>query len=313
MKRVFSGIQPSGDVHIGNYVGAIKRWVDEQDEHDNLICIVDLHAITVPQDPAQLRKRSLSLAKLLIACGIDAKKTTLFKQSDVPAHSELAWILNCITYTGELSRMTQFKDKSQKQGSETSSVGLFDYPVLMAADILLYDTDEVPVGEDQKQHLELTRDLASRFNSKFGQTFKLPEPKIDKTGARVMSLTDPSRKMSKSDPEASYIALLDSKEDLDRKIRKAVTTEAGLKNLVDIYAVFSGQAVKDISSGFEGKNQAFKEALTKLLESKLAEIQANYSALSDSEAEQILVLGAQKASDLATKKLSEVKSKIGLT
>lgn len=309
MKRVFSGIQPSGEVHIGNYVGAIKRWVDEQDEHDNLICIVDLHAITVPQEPDALKRRTLELAKLLMACGIDTSKSTLFKQSDVPAHSELAWILNCITSMGELSRMTQFKDKSQKGGAEMSSVGLFDYPVLMAADILLYDTDQVPVGDDQKQHLELTRDLAERFNKRFGQTFKLPEPKIDKVGARIMSLTEPSRKMSKSDPEASYIALLDSDEAIERKLRKATTTPQGLENLCDIYTVFTG---RDAGNEFEGRNEEFKRALTSALQEKLGAIRDRFEELSDEQAAEQLALGGEKAASIANAKLAEVKARVGL-
>jgi tryptophanyl-tRNA synthetase len=313
MSRIFSGIQPSGDVHIGNYVGAIERWASEQDQHDNLICIVDLHAITVPQDPDKLRAQSIRLAKILLACGIDPAKSTLFKQSDVSAHAELAWILNCIAHMGELNRMTQFKDKSQKQGGDTASAGLFDYPVLMAADILLYDTDQVPVGEDQKQHLELTRDLAERFNKRFGQTFKIPEPKVDEIGARVMSLTDPSRKMSKSDPESSYIALLDSKETIEQKIRKAVTTDEGLDNLIDIYAVFSDDSVEELEAKFAGRNLDFKNALTDLLVDKLGKIQDRYNAIGDDEALQVLEQGKVAATKLAEQKLSEVKQKVGLS
>ncbi len=313
MKRVLSGIQPSGDVHIGNYIGAIKRWVDQQDEHENFIMLADLHTITVPQKPEELRRRTIELTKLLLAAGIDVKKTTLFKQSDVPAHSELAWIMNSIAHMGELSRMVQFKDKSQKVGADAASVGLFDYPVLQAADILLYDADEVPVGEDQKQHIELTRDLAQRFNNRFGPTFKVPEPKIDEHRAKIMSLADPTRKMSKSDPENTYIGLLDAKDTIDQKIRKAVTTDEGLDNLVGIYSIFSGEDTKGLRQKFAGHNLDFKESLTKLLIEKLADIQGRYAKITSTEAKKILEEGSTKANQLATAKLAEVKNKVGLT
>lgn len=312
MKRVFSGIQPSGDVHIGNYLGAIRHWVADQNTTDSFICIVDLHAITVSQEPAQLRRRTLDLAKLLVACGVNPAKATLFTQSDVPAHSELAWILSTITTTGELRRMTQYKDKSSKAGEESAGLGLFSYPVLMAADILLYDTDFVPVGEDQKQHLELTRDLAGRFNTKFGAAFTLPEPKIYPQGARIKSLSDSTRKMSKSDAPNSYIALLDSADILRQKVRKAVADEAGVKNLIEIYSELSGQPAGELKARFDGKNQELKEALTELLVTELGKIQAKYHDLSDSDIQDLLTTGQAKANEVANAKLAEIKSKIGL-
>ncbi len=244
-KKVFSGIQPSGDLHLGNYLGALKRWVDAQDATDNIFCIVDMHAITVPQDPTELRKKIRELAAIYFAAGLDSEKSTVFVQSDISAHAELGWILNCFTPTGWLNRMTQFKDKAGDQ-QESVSTGLYDYPVLMAADILLYETDEVPVGEDQKQHVELTGDIAQRFNSIYGETLKLPEPKISQIAARVMSLDDPTKKMSKSNPSTnSRINLLDDPELIRSKIMKATTdsegvvkfdeSRPGVYNLLEIY------------------------------------------------------------------------------
>jgi tryptophanyl-tRNA synthetase len=308
MKRVLSGIQPSGEVHLGNYLGAIKHWVDRQAECDSLVMVADLHAITLPQDPAELRQRTLDLTRLLLACGLDPEKTVLFKQSDVAAHSELAWILNCIAHMGELNRMVQFKDKSQTS-SERSSVGLFDYPVLQAADILLYDTEEVPIGEDQQQHLELTRDLAQRFNKRFGPTFKVPEPKIETdVTSRVKSLSDSSRKMSKSDAPASYLGLLDKPEVAERKIRKAVTDQGGVANLSGILAALDPSATGD----WAGDSLGLKEALGQAMVGLLRQIQSRYADIQASEAQRMLADGRDRAAKLANRKLAEVKQVVGL-
>ena len=250
-KRIFSGVQPSGILTLGNYLGAIKNWVTLQEDYDCLYCVVDLHAITVRQVPADLRRRTLEGLALYIACGIDPEKSIMFVQSHVPAHAELAWTLGCYTGFGELSRMTQFKDKSAKHADNINS-GLFTYPVLMAADILLYQTDVVPVGLDQKQHLELSRDIAGRFNGIYGDVFKIPEPYIVKTGMKINSLTEPTKKMSKSDPNtASYVPIIESRDDTIRKIKRAVTdSEAvvkyaegkdGIHNLMTIYSAFTGK------------------------------------------------------------------------
>ncbi len=311
-KRIFSGMQPSGEVHLGNYLGAIQHWVELQKDNDVIITIVDLHAITVPQEPEQLRRRSIELARVFLACGIDPKQTILFKQSDIAEHSELTWILNCIAYMGELSRMIQYKEKSKKVGAETSSVGLFDYPVLQAADILLYNTDLVPVGEDQRQHVELTRDLADRFNKRFGDTFILPQAEIFKTGARVMGLVDPTRKMSKSDGPSSYIGLLDSEEVIRSKVKKAVTTPDGLNNLLSIFSLMSDRSEESLIKQFEGKNLDFKTALSDLLIEKLAAVQGRYRNLSDEAVLEVLDRGAEQASELANAKLRQVKQRVGL-
>ncbi len=323
MKRIFSGMQPSGEAHIGNYLGAIKHWVEGQNGRESLIFIADLHAITVPQDPDKLRTRTIELAKILLACGIDSEKTILFKQSDVPAHAELAWIMNCITSMGELSRMTQFKDKSQKGGGESASVGLFDYPVLQAADVLLYDIDEVPVGEDQKQHLELMRDLASRFNNRYGEVFKLPEPSIYPAGGRVLGLDNPGIKMSKSAGSNNYIALLDPADTIMQKIKRAVTdsgaevtldtNKPALYNLLSIYALFSGKALEVVGEEYSGKGYGqFKESLADLLIQELGKIQDRYSDISDEMVLGVLEKGKVKAYNLANKKLAQVKERVGL-
>src|SRR5829696_5903436 len=244
-KRIFSGAQPTGQLHIGNYLGALKNWVALQDEYESFYCIVNLHAITLPQDPKTLRQKTRDLARIYLAAGIDANKSTVFVQSDVPEHAELTWILSCISRMGELERMTQFKDKG-KGNSERAGVGLFTYPVLMAADILLYRTDLVPVGQDQKQHLELTRDLAERFNRDFGETFTVPEPFIQKLGGRIMSLSDPLKKMSKSDDDPNgCVLLMDDKDTVQRKFKRAVTdsgteikfdeSRPAINNLLEIY------------------------------------------------------------------------------
>lgn len=340
-KRVFSGIQPSGIIHIGNYLGAITQFVEDQNSSDSIFCIVDLHAITVPQDPKELKENTYKLASILLACGIDHKKAPLFVQSHIPEHTELTWILNSITYMGELSRMTQFKEKSNIKNqkpklnlkseilnlqSAIPSVGLFDYPVLMASDILLYNTDIVPVGEDQKQHVELCRDLAKRFNSRFGQTFKVPEVQLKKESARIMGFDDPAKKMSKSaTSEYNYIALTDNADTITRKIMKAQTDSgkeimfdqkrAGLYNLLTIYKLFSDRTEEEIEKKFSGKGYGeLKKQLAELIVEKLKPIQTKYRKLiaDKSHLDSILTSGANKVQPLAKKKLDEVKEKIGL-
>ncbi|MBU1179113.1 tryptophan--tRNA ligase [Patescibacteria group bacterium] len=329
-KRVFSGIQPSGDVHIGNYLGAIKNWAESQDEYDNIFCIVDLHAITVKQDPKILKKKIREIAGLLLACGIDPKKSSLFVQSHLAAHTELSWILNCFTPMGWLEKMTQFKEKSEGQaclstGRERASVGLFDYPILMAADILLYETDIVPVGEDQSQHVELARDIAKRFNVIFDSNiFKIPEVKIKKETARIMGLQNPEKKMSKSSELAGdSILLLDSPDAIREKIMKAKTDSfnevnfdkerAGIYNLLVIYESFSEMGRGDIETKYEGKGYAeFKKDLAELVIEKLEPIQEKYNKLPESEIDKILQDGAEKIRPMAEKKIKEVKEVIGL-
>lgn len=323
-KRIFSGIQPSGNLHIGNYLGAIRQWVDLQDDADAIFCIVDLHAITVPQDPEELRKKTLEIAKVYLAAGIDPTKSTLFVQSQVPQHAELMWILNTIARLGDLDKMTQFKDKSQKNGKETTSVGLFDYPVLMAADILLYDTDVVPVGKDQLQHVELARTLARRFNEKFGETFVIPEGKVSKEGALVMGLDDPTKKMSKSAAsEYNFIALTDDAETVRKKIKKAVTdsgseivyadTKPALKNLLNIYALLSDKNPEAIVKEYVGKGYAdFKTDLAEVIVGFLTPFQARLKSISDEEVLTILAAGAEKVRPLAREKMRQVFEKVGL-
>jgi tryptophanyl-tRNA synthetase len=322
-KRIFSGIQPSGNLHIGNYLGAIRQWVDLQNDHDALFCIVDLHAITVPQNPVELRKKTLEIAKIYLASGIDSTKSTLFVQSQVSAHSELMWILNTIARLGDLEKMTQFKDKSQKEGKETTGVGLFDYPVLMAADILLYDTDVVPVGKDQLQHVELARTLARRFNEKFGETFVIPEGKLSKEGALIMGLDDPTKKMSKSaSSEYNYIALSDTPDQVRKKIMKAVTDSGSeiaygddkpaLKNLINIYSLLSGETPDVIVAQFAGKGYGdFKKSLAEVVVGFLEPFQERLAKLNDDAVMKILADGKSKAETLAEKKFLEVKQKVG--
>lgn len=322
-KRIFSGVQPSGNLHIGNYLGAIKNWVELQNEFDSIFCVVDLHAITVPQDPESLRKNIIELAKVYLACGIDPKKSAIFIQSHIKEHAELAWILNTIAKMSELDKMTQFKDKTQKGGREGSAVGLYDYPILMAADILLYDTEKVPVGEDQVQHVELTRTLAKRFNSKFGEVFVVPEPILVKEGARIMGLDNPEKKMSKSaGSEYNYIALTDSAEVIRKKIKKAVTDSGSeikyaddkpaLKNLINIYSGFSNKSPKEIEKMYSGKGYVdFKNDLAEVIINALKPIQEKMNSLSDEEVLKILEDGAKKVRPLAQKKMEEVKKKIG--
>jgi tryptophanyl-tRNA synthetase len=324
MKTIFSGIQPSGNLNIGNYIGALSQWVKIQDEREAIFCVVDLHAITVAQDPALLRERTLEIATLYLACGIDSEKAHIFVQSENPDHTSLAWILNTIAPFGQLERMTQFKEKSQKH---EVTVGLFDYPVLMAADILLYQTDEVPVGEDQKQHVELTRDLAEKFNSRFGPVFKLPLPVIQKETARIMSLQDPTSKMSKSDTNPlATIYLLDSEEQIREKIKKAVTDSgshiskdqgsAAISNLLVIYSSFKNQSLNESLDKLDGKFYSeFKTLLADVLVQKLSEIQKKYQEIRGDEGSlrKILDEGREYAIGKSSVTLEKVKQAVGLS
>lgn len=324
-KRVFSGIQPTGNIHIGNYLGAIKHWVESQAEFDNIFCIVDLHAITVPQDSKTLREKIREVAGILLASGIDPEQSVLFIQSHISAHTELAWILNCLTPVGWIQRMTQYKEKASKQ-IKGVSVGLFDYPVLMAADILLYGTDLVPVGEDQKQHLEFARDMALRFNSLYGETFKLPEPQIPDVGARIMALDDPLKKMSKSDGEQGHaIHLLDPPDDIRSKILKATTdskreicfdeSRPGIYNLLVIYELFTQVQREVIEERFKGKGYLdFKRELAEILIENLRPLQSRFRRImSDPDyLEDILLSGAEKIRPVAENALKVVKDRVGL-
>ena len=381
-QRIFSGVQPSGNLHIGNYLGAIKNWVKLQDEYESIFCVVDLHAITVPQDPETLRKKTIEIAKIYLAAGIDPKKSAIFIQSHVPEHSELAWILNTITKNGDLTKMTQFKDKSGfdiekiegiteelsveklrqilepdlkgdnfkksfvedimigatvgaakttskeiikmfKEHFNSVGVGLFDYPVLMASDILLYDTQLVPVGQDQVQHIELTRTLARRFNKRFGDVLKVPEYFVKEEGKMIMGLDDPTKKMSKSaKSEYNYISLIDSEETVRRKIKKAVTDSGAeivyrnekpaLKNLINIYSLLSEKTPKEIEQMYAGKGYAdFKNDLAEVIINFLQPFQKKMSELSDEKVLEILKQGAERVRPIAKKKLEEVKKKIG--
>ena len=324
-KRVFSGIQPTGNIHIGNYLGAIRQWAASQSEYDNVFCVVDLHAITVLQDPHLLKKKSREVAGLLFAAGIDPKLSSVFIQSHIPAHSELAWILNCFIPIGWMQRMTQFKEKSEKQ-KEIVSTGLFDYPALMAADILLYETDLVPVGDDQKQHVELTRDTAQRFNSIYGETFKLPEAIFVETGGRIMGLDDPTRKMSKSEAaDGRAINLLDSPDSIRSKIAHATTDSQreirfderrpGIYNLLTIYQLFSGTSRTEIESRFDGKGYAdFKKELAEVIVEGLAPLQSQYHEISKDKGyiDRLLDEGAAKVQPVAERTLRHVKERIGL-
>ena len=321
---IFSGIQPSGTLTLGNYIGALSRFAELQDAYDCIYCVVDEHAITVRQNPADLRRRCLELTALYLASGIDPQKTILYCQSHVSAHAELAWILNCYTYMGELSRMTQFKDKSAKH-ADNINAGLFTYPVLMAADILLYQTNFVPVGSDQKQHLELCRDIAQRFNGVYGDVFTIPEPLITKIGARVMSLQEPTRKMSKSDPEETFISLLDSPDSVRRKIKRAVTdsdgeirfdpeNKPGVSNLLSIISALSGQPVENLCEELQGQGYGvLKARTTDCVIAALEPLQAEFNRLIADKAYLMDVLtgSAEKASYLATKTLRKVQKKIG--
>jgi len=325
-KIIFSGIQPSGDLTLGNYLGAIINWIPLQEEYNCIYSIVDLHALTVRQTPAELRKRTRSLLALYIACGLDPEKNILFVQSHNSAHAELAWILDCYTYMGELNRMTQFKEKAQKH-AENINAGLFTYPVLMAADILLYQADMVPVGDDQRQHLEITRDIAQRFNNIYGDVFKVPEPYIPKVGARIMSLQEPEKKMSKSDENSnSYISLLDDPNVIIKKFKRAVTdsevqvrydvdNKPGISNLMSIYASVTGKSYEEIESEFEGKGYGdFKLAVGQVVADTLKPIQEKHKELMENKdyLDQIMKDGVERAGRLSYRTLRKVYKKIGL-
>ena len=321
---VFSGIQPSGNITMGNYMGAITNWVTMQDLYNCLFCVVDMHAITVRQDPAKLREQTLSLLALLIGCGLDPEKNIMYIQSHVPQHAELSWILNCYTMYGELSRMTQFKDKSQKH-ADNINAGLFDYPVLMAADILLYNADLVPIGEDQKQHLELARNIAARFNNHHGDVFKIPEPYIPKVGGRIMSLAEPDKKMSKSDTNPNaYILLMDKPEDIMRKFKRAVTDseakvefregKGGVNNLMTIYSIAAGKSIEELEREFDGKGYGdFKTAVGEAVVEMLRPIREKTEDLLKNKdyLEEIYSKNAMRAAALAERNLVKIRKKVG--
>ena len=324
MKRVFSGVQPTGNIHLGNYLGALKQFVELQEDHECIYCIVDMHAITVPQEPKALKEHILDVAALYLAVGVNPEKSIVFVQSDVSGHAELSWILTCNSYTGELSRMTQFKDKSKNK--ESAPAGLFTYPILMAADILLYDTDVVPVGNDQKQHIELCRDIAIRVNGKYDKTFVVPEGRFLKAGARVMALDDPTKKMSKSaENEFSRISLLDPPNKIKKAIMRATTdsegsvrfdieNKPGISNLLNIYSALSGISIEDLETRYEGKGYGdFKKDLVEVTVDALAPIRERYEEIRGSE-ELIRVLkdGAEKADAIAQRTMKRVKENFGL-
>lgn len=325
MKTIFSGIQPSGILTLGNYLGAMKHFVPLQDEFNCYYCIVDQHAITIPQEPATLRENIRRLAALYLAVGLDPKKVTLFIQSEVPAHAKLGWIMLCSSYLGELERMTQFKDKANGRG-ESIPGGLLAYPPLMAADILLYGTDFVPVGEDQKQHLELTRDLAERFNNRFGEIFTIPEVRLPKVGARIMSLADGTKKMSKSDPnQGGFISMLDDPDTILKKVKRAQTDsdsvvrydkeeKPAVSNLMTIYSLCSGKTLEEIEAMYAGKGYgAFKTELAELVVETLRPIQERYEQLFHStELDDILSEGAAKANKVANEMLHKVERVMGM-
>jgi tryptophanyl-tRNA synthetase len=324
-KRIFSGVQPSGCITIGNYIGAIKNWVDLQNDYDCAYCVVDMHAITVPQKPADLRKRCMDFLTQYIACGLDPEKNIIFMQSHISQHAELAWILMCNTYMGELSRMTQFKEKTNNKQNDSIGVGLFTYPVLMAADILLYGTDLVPVGVDQKQHLELARDIAGRFNRIYGDTFTVPEPYIPKMGAKIMSLQDPTKKMSKSDENAkAFIAVTDEPDQIMKKIKSAVTDsdmriirgegKEGIENLMSMMSAITKKDFETIENEYIGKNYGiFKNDVAECVIEELRPILEKYKALKDDKAylESVYRSGAEKGSYIAKRTMQKVYKKIG--
>lgn len=325
---IFSGMQPSSDsLHLGNYIGALTQWTQMQEDYDAFFCVVNLHAITVPQDPKDLAERTRATAAQYIAAGIDPAKSTLFVQSQVPAHAELAWVLNTLTGFGEASRMTQFKDKSQRYGSDTASVGLFTYPILMAADILLYQANAVPVGEDQRQHVELTRDLAARFNSRFGETFVVPEAQIQKGTAKIYDLQDPTSKMSKSaETEAGLIKVLDPSNVTKKKIMRAVTDDdasirfdreakPGVSNLLTIFSVLTGRPVQSIEDEFAGRGYGdLKKGLVEVVEETFAPVRTRTEELLADRAEldRLLASAAERANEVAGRTLSRVYDAIGL-
>jgi len=324
--RVLSGVKPSGSPHLGNYLGAIKRWVDAQDQYENFFCVVDLHAITEEQDPQNMARLTREVAGLYFAAGIDPEKSTVFVQSHVPAHAELGWLLNCVTPMGWLERMTQYKDKATKQGDnrERISVGLFDYPVLMAADILLYQANYVPVGDDQRQHVELTRDVAERFNRLFGDTFVVPEALIGESGARIMGLTDPGKKMSKSDDlPGQAIGIFDKPDEIKKAIMRATTdsqreirfdeSRAGIFNLLTIFEVLSGESRATIEARFDGRGYGdFKKALADVVLGALVPVQARYHELTTTgELDALLRRGAERAAPVANQTLRQVRHAMG--
>lgn len=324
-KRIFSGIKPSGDLHIGHYIGTVSQWVEMQKEYDCIFSVVDYHAITVKQKPEDLKRRIIEITKIYLAAGIDPENSIIFQQSAVPAHVELAWILNCYgTRIADLNKMTQFKEKAGKN-QESVSVGLYDYPVLMAADILLYNTDIVPVGDDQRQHVELARDIAQRFNNEFGKVFSIPQAVVKKEGARIMSLQDPLKKMSKSDNnQNNCIALLDDIETAKKKIMRAVTdsgsdvvydliNKPALSNLLTIYAILGGREIKRLEKDYSGKGYGdFKKDLADVVEKFLTNFQDRFNKITDEQVLNILEEGRIKANEIASKKLEEVKKLIGV-
>jgi tryptophanyl-tRNA synthetase len=323
-KRIFSGVQPTGNIHLGNYLGALRNWVALQREYESFFCIVNLHAITVAQDPKVLAEKTRELARIYLAVGIDPEVSTVFVQSDVAHHPELAWLLNCVTRMSELERMTQFKDKARKQ-HENVGVGYFDYPVLMASDILLYQTDLVPVGEDQKQHLELTRDIAIRFNRDYGETFRVPEPFIPKVGARIMSLADPTKKMSKSDKEseAGCVMLLDDADAVRRKFKRAVTDSGteirfdsrrpAINNLLTIYQLLTQKGPEEIEGHFAGKGYAqLKTELADVTIEFLQPFQERVRGIDDDKLDEILKAGAARSQSIAGPTLAQAKRNMGL-
>ncbi|MGH9928772.1 MAG: tryptophan--tRNA ligase [Pyrinomonadaceae bacterium] len=324
MKRIFSGVQPTGNIHLGNYLGALRNWVTLQHEYESFFCIVNLHAITARQDPKLLAEKTRELARVYLAVGIDPSLSTIFIQSDVAEHAELTWVLNCVARMSELERMTQFKDKARKQ-SENVGVGVFDYPVLMASDILLYQTDLVPVGEDQKQHLELTRDLAIRFNRDYGRTFRIPEPFIPKVGARIMSLSDPANKMSKSDEDLNgCVRLLDDAASIQRKFKRAVTdsgtaikfdaSRPAITNLLTIFQLLTGASPEQVEAHFADKGYAqLKQELADATIAFLEPLQKRAVAIDEKELTAILEQGAAKARGIARETLAAVKDKMGLS
>lgn len=325
MKRVFSGVQPTGNIHIGNYLGALRQFVELQEENECFYCVVDMHSITLPKDPKELRNFNLDVAALYMAIGLDPKKATIFVQSDVPGHAELSWVLTCSSYTGELSRMTQFKDKSK--GRESAPAGIFTYPVLMAADILLYDTDIVPVGNDQKQHIELCRDLAIRINNRFDKkVFQVPEGRFMKEGARIMALDDPTSKMSKSaENPFSRISLLDDEAKIKKSIMRATTdseacikfdpeNKPGVSNLLSIYSAFSGKDIPSLEKEYEGHGYGdLKKDLVEVTIDALRPIKSRFEEIRKSdELKQVLRDGAEKANAISEKTMRRVKDTFGL-
>jgi len=323
-KRIFSGAQPTGNLHLGNYLGALKNWVALQHEYESFFCIVNLHALTIPQDPKLLLEKTRDLARIYLAVGIDPQVSTIFVQSDVPEHAELTWVLNCVARVPELERMTQYKEKAKKQ-QENVLVGLLDYPVLMASDILLYQTDLVPVGNDQKQHLELTRDIAIRFNRDYGETFKVPNPYIPKVGARIMSLSDPLKKMSKSDDDPnSRVLLMDDADTVVKKFKRAVTdsgteirfdeSRPAINNLLEIYHLITGKPAQTVEDHFAGKGYAqLKGDLAEATIEFLRPIQQRVREISDEQLDAILDQGREKAQQIASVTLQQAFERTGLS